>query len=91
MSLQAIHQILVRAKEKISKASACILLVCPVFNGVEVPSRILRFVTFVHLPFSFRYLDLSLFHMCLGGALYLVLLVGILSRVELSDSALANF
>ena len=27
-------------------------------NGIDRPTRLLRFVTFVHLPFSFRSLDL---------------------------------
>ena len=37
----------------------------------EVPGS---FVTFVHLSFSSRSLDLSLFQTCLGRALYVVLL-----------------
>ena len=53
-------------REEISKASACILMVCPVQNGVEGPTRLLQFMTFVHLPLSFRSRDLSsLFqHLC---------------------------
>ena len=59
---------------------------------VDKPSRLRRFVTFVHLPFSVRLLDLfvaSPVHV-FCGALLAVLQGGILSRVEPLDRAMAN-
>ena len=50
-----------------SNPNTCILVVAPLnsivedqisVNGVSRPTRLLRFVAFVHLPFSFRSLDL---------------------------------
>ena len=49
---------------------------------------LLWFVTSVHLPFSFQSLDISLLHLCLWRALYVVLLGEILRRVELLDCAI---
>ena len=43
-------------------------------DSVDWPTRLLRFVTFVHLPFSFRSLDPSLLRTCLWRALYAGLL-----------------
>ena len=61
-------------------------------NGIDKPTRLLRFVTFVHLPFSAGSLDLyharftrvyeGHFMPCYGEEI---------SRVEPLDSAVANF
>jgi len=53
-------------------------------KGVDRPTRLLQFVVFVHLPFSFRSLDLfcCLTRVYEGHRLHVMLYGGFLSRVE---------
>jgi len=55
----------------------CQRLLCGVkINGVDGSTKLLRFVAFVHLPFSFNFrsLDLSLLHTCFRRAHHTLLL-----------------